>query len=251
MIRAGIGGWTYEPWRGTFFPPGLARSRELAYASAKLPAIEINGTFYRTPKPDDFRKWAAETPESFVFSVKAPRYATHLRKLAEAGPAIERFLGSGLKQLGPRLGPILWQFPKTKAFDEDDFAAFLALLPREAGGVPLRHALDVRHQSFADSDAFIGLAREAGAAIVLADSPDLPLIEAATADFVYARLMRSSEAEPAGYAPEELSAWARRAQSWAEKSRDVFVYFIDGAKIRAPSAALHFLALLDNAKEKS
>jgi uncharacterized protein YecE (DUF72 family) len=246
MIRAGIGGWTYEPWRGSFFPQGLARSRELAYASQHLPTIEINGTFYRTPKPADFRKWAAETPEGFVFSVKAPRYATHLRKLAEAGPLIARFAASGLEELGTRLGPVLWQFPKTKAFDEEDFAAFLALLPREAGGLALRHALDVRHPSFAASDRFIALAREAGAAIVLSDAPDLPLIEAAAGDFTYARLMRSAEEEAAGYPPPDLREWAKRAQGWEADGRDVFVYFIDGAKIRAPAAALAFLAAIKN-----
>src|SRR5271166_5557800 len=148
MIRAGIGGWTFEPWRGAFYPPKLPYAQDLAFASRAVTTIEINGTFYRTQKPDTFRKWAEETPDDFVFSVKAPRYAVNKRILAEAGPSIERFLQSGLDQLGEKLGPILWQFAPTKKFDAADFAAFLALLPLEAKGMRLRHVLEVRHPSF-------------------------------------------------------------------------------------------------------
>ena len=171
MIRAGIGGWTYEPWRATFYPPKLPYAQELAFASRALTTIEINGTFYRTQKPDTFRKWAEETPDGFVFSVKAPRYAVNKRVLGEAGPSIERFAESGLEQLGEKLGPILWQFAPTKKFDAADFAAFLALLPLEAKGARLRHVLEVRHASFR-TPAFFELAAKAGAAIVVADSED-------------------------------------------------------------------------------
>lgn len=243
MMRTGIGGWTFEPWRGTFFPPGLPQKKELEYASRQLTSIEINGTFYRTQTPATFRKWADETPDGFVFSLKAPRYATSKRILAEAGPSIERFAASGLDQLGDKLGPILWQFAPTKKFDRDDMAAFLALLPAEAGGYRLRHALEVRHPSFVVPE-FVELARNANAAIVFADSDEYPLIEEQTADFTYARLMRTREDEPAGYAPEELQAWAKRAQDWAKGGRDVFVYFIAGAKVRAPAAAMEFMEAL-------
>jgi uncharacterized protein YecE (DUF72 family) len=241
MIRAGIGGWTYEPWRGTFYPPKLPHAQELAFASRALPAIEINGTFYRTQKPDTFRKWAEETPDGFVFSVKAPRYAVNKRVLAEAEPSIERFAESGLEQLGGKLGPILWQFAPTKKFDASDFAAFLALLPLEAKGVRLRHVLEVRHASFKTRE-FIELAAKAGAAIVVADSEDYPLIDEPTANFAYVRLMRSRAEVETGYPADELDAWRKRAQGWAKGGRDVFVYFINGAKERAPAAAAAFLA---------
>ncbi len=241
MIRAGIGGWTFEPWRGSFYPPGLPHAQELAFASRALTTIEINGTFYRTQKPDTFRKWAEETPDGFVFSVKAARYAVNKRVLAEAGPSIERFAESGLEQLGEKLGPILWQFAPTKKFDAADFAAFLALLPREVKGTRLRHALEVRHASFKTPE-FIELSAKAGAAIVVADSEDYPLIEEQTADFSYARLMKSRAGLETGYPPDELVAWRKRAQALAKGGRNVFVYFIDGAKERAPAAAEAFLA---------
>jgi uncharacterized protein YecE (DUF72 family) len=240
MIRAGVGGWTFEPWCGTFYPPGLPHAQELSFASRALTSIEINGTFYRTQKPDTFRKWAEETPDGFVFSVKAPRYAVNKRVLAEARPSIERFAESGLEQLGNKLGPILWQFAPTKKFDAADFAAFLALLPHEAKGTPLRHALEVRHPSFKTPE-FCELAAKVGAAIVLADSDDYPLIEEQTADFSYARLMRSRAEVETGYPTDELAAWRKRAKCWAKGGRDVFVYFIDGAKERAPAAAAAFL----------
>ena len=240
MIRVGIGGWTFEAWRGTFYPPRLAYAQELAFASRAFTTIEINGTFYRTQKPDTFRKWAEETPDGFVFSVKAPRYAVNKRVLAEAGPSIERFAESGLEQLGDKLGPILWQFAPTKKFDAADFAAFLALLPREVKRVRLRHALEVRHASF-ETPEFAELAAKAGAAIVLADSEDYPLIEEQTADFSYARLMKSRADEKTGYPANELAAWRSQAQGWSREGRDVFVYFINGAKERAPAAAAAYL----------
>jgi uncharacterized protein YecE (DUF72 family) len=243
MIHVGIGGWTFEPWRGTFYPPGLPHARELEYASRQLTAIEINGTFYRTQKPETFRKWAEETPDDFVFSVKAPRYAVNKRALAEAGPSIERFAESGLDELGDKLGPILWQFAPTKKFDAEDFGTFLALLPREVKGKRLRHALEVRHASF-NAPEFLEMARNAGAAIVLADSDDYPLIGEETADFTYARLMKSRADEPTGYSKKELASWQKRANDWSKGGRDAFVYFINGAKERAPSAAQAFLSEL-------
>lgn len=244
MIRAGIGGWTYEPWRGSFYPQGLAHARELEFASRKLTAIEINGTFYRTQKPDTFRKWADETPPGFVFSLKAPRYAVNKRVLAEAGPSIELFVESGLAELGDKLGPILWQFAPMKKFDTADFGAFLALLPREVKGRRLRHALEVRHESF-NSAQFFELARKQDAAVVLADSDDYPCIAEETAGFTYARLMKSRQDEPTGYAHAELAKWMERAQTWSAGGRDAFIYFINGAKERAPAAAQAFLAMLE------
>jgi uncharacterized protein YecE (DUF72 family) len=243
MIRAGIGGWTFEPWRGSFYPKGLPHAYELQFASRKLTAIEINGTFYRTQKPDTFRKWADETPPGFVFSLKAPRYAVNKRVLAEAGPSIKLFVESGFAELGDRLGPILWQFAPTKKFDAADFGAFLALLPREVKGRGLRHALEVRHESFR-SPQFFELAQKAGAAIVLADSDDYPCIAQETASFTYARLMKSRQDEPTGYAHAELAGWMERAQNWRAAGRDAFVYFINGAKERAPAAAQAFLAMI-------
>ena len=252
-IYAGIGGWTFAPWRGTFYPKGLPHARELEHASRQVSAIEINGTFYRTQTPASFRKWAEETPENFLFAVKGHRFVTNRKVLAEAGPSVETFLGSGLTELGPKLGPINWQLAGTKKFDPDDIEAFLKLLPPEKDGVRLRHALEVRHESFVDP-AFVELARQYGVAIVLADSDDYPCIADPTADFVYARLQRCRESEATGYSGAELDTWAERAKSWAEggapaepapvagkpkagKARDVFMFFIAGEKVRAPAAA--------------
>jgi uncharacterized protein YecE (DUF72 family) len=242
-IRVGIGGWTFEPWRNNFYPSGLPHSRELEYASRKVTAIEVNGTFYRTQTPDTFRKWAAETPDDFVFSVKAPRYAVNRRSLAEAGPSVERFLESGLDQLGDKLGPILWQFPPTKKFDPLDFEAFLKLLPAALKGRQLQHALEVRHESF-KQNVFEEMAAAHHAAIVLADSDTYPSIDAAAAPFFYARLMKSRPDEPSGYDLQSLEGWAKRAKSWTAKGAGAFVFFINGAKERAPAAAQRFLELV-------
>jgi uncharacterized protein YecE (DUF72 family) len=253
MIRVGIGGWTYEPWRGAFYPAGLRQADELAHASRELTSIEVNGTFYRTQSPASFRKWAQETPDNFVFALKGPRYATNRNQLAEAGPAIERFVASGVSELGPKLGPLAWQFAPTKKFDPEDFEAFLSLLPASVDGLRLRHAVEVRHDSFRDP-AFVALARRYSVAIVYADHGTYPAIADVTADFVYARLMGCIEEQAAGYAPEALDGWAKRVETWADGGepadlprvdpsagpaapRDCFVYFISGAKVRAPAAA--------------
>lgn len=235
-IRVGIGGWDFDPWRGTFYPDGLARTKQLAYAADRLTAIEINATYYGSQKPQTFANWAKAVPDGFQFSVKASRYATNRKKLADGAESIERFLNQGITELGDRLGPILWQFMATKKFDADDFADFLKLLPEKQGGIRLRHALEVRHESFRDP-AFFALAKAANAAIVFADSDEFPEIDVPTAGFTYARLQRSVEDCPTGYGEAALDAWAKRASDWAARG-DAFIYFISGAKVRNPAAAL-------------
>ncbi|MCZ2498577.1 DUF72 domain-containing protein [Xylophilus sp. Kf1] len=236
-IRTGIGGWTFAPWRGgNFYPPGLPHAGELAWASRQLPAIEINGTFYRTQKPATFAQWRDQTPDGFTFSVKASRYCTYRSVLAEAGESIQRFVASGITELGEKLGPLVWQFKPTTVFDADDFGAFLAQLPERQDGVLLRHALEVRHASFQDP-AFVALARRHGCAIVFTDSDEFPSIDERTADFGYARLLMASADQPTGYDAAALDHWADAARAWGADQRDVFVYFINGAKERAPAAA--------------
>ena len=260
MIRVGIGGWVFAPWRGEFYPKGLPHARELEHASRKLTAIEINGTFYRTQTPASFHKWANETPDDFMFSVKGPQFATNRKVLAEAAPSIERFFGSGVFELKSKLGPILWQMAPTKKFEPDDFAAFLALLPRELDGRTIRHVVEVRHASFL-VPAFIELLRKHSVAVVLVESGKHPLIADLTSDFVYARLQGTSEREKTGYSAKALDAWAKRAKEWEAggapadlatiapaasetKPRDVFIYMISGAKVRAPAAAMALLERL-------
>ena len=256
-IRAGIGGWTFEPWRGTFYPEKLAQTKELAYAAQQLRTIEVNGTYYATQSPKTYAKWRSETPDGFVFTLKGPRYAVNRRVLGEAGESIERFLKSGIAELGDRLGPLLWQFAPTKKFAAADFAAFLDLLPAKQDGVALRHALEVRHPSFCVPE-FIALARKRKMAVVFADHVKYPAIPDVTADFVYARLQQGHDDVPTAYAPKELKAWAQRAKAWAagtvpddlkpvapedpaaSQRRDVFVYFIHEGKVRAPQAAMTF-----------
>jgi uncharacterized protein YecE (DUF72 family) len=244
-IHVGVGGWTFEPWRDNFYPKGLPHSRELHYASRALTAIEINGTYYSTFKPDHFAKWAAETPDGFVFSMKANRFATNRKLLATAGESIQRFVGSGIARLGDKLGPIVWQLMPTKKFESEDFAAFLALLPREVEGRPLRHVIDARHASFGTEECLALLHRH-GCAIVHTDSPDYPPIADTGSDMAYLRLMRTDAAVPSGYPPEELAKWCEGAKAWTAKGpkREVFMYFISGAKEKAPAAAQHALALL-------
>ncbi|HVR50954.1 MAG TPA: DUF72 domain-containing protein, partial [Pseudorhodoferax sp.] len=212
-IRVGIGGWTFEPWRSNFFPAGLPHSRELHFASRAVTAIEINGTYYSTQSPKSFARWRDETPEDFQFSLKANRFATNRRVLAEAGESITRFVESGLSELGPKLGPIVWQFAPTKAFDPVDFEAFLQLLPRSVDGLALRHVLDVRHPSFM-VPAYLALARRHGCATVFADSDKYPSFADVTGDFVYARLMRSQADCATGYEAGTLDRWTDVAHDW-------------------------------------
>jgi uncharacterized protein YecE (DUF72 family) len=254
-VRVGIGGWTYEPWRGNFYPQGLAQHKELEYAAQKLTAIEINATYYRLQTASSFAKWRDSTPEDFVFSVKGSRYVTNRRVLAEAGEAIDRFMASGLAELGDKLGPIVWQFATTKVFDTDDLGAFLRLLPDRLGTRKLRHALEVRHPSFM-SPEYLALAREHDVATVYADSDEYPRFADLTGGFVYARLMKTQSRHETGYEAAEIAQWAQCARDWAAGSepasldrievvraqktaaRDVFMFFISGAKERAPAAAM-------------
>jgi uncharacterized protein YecE (DUF72 family) len=243
-IHIGVGGWTYEPWRGTFYPKGLPHSRELQYASRRLTAVEVNGTYYSTMKPATFAKWRDETPEGFVFALKANRFATNRKVLATAAEPIERFVASGIAELKDKLGPIVWQFMPTKRFEAGDFAAFLALLPREAGGRALRHVLDVRHPSFACGE-YLELARRHGCTTAYTDSPEYPNIADPHGELAYLRLMRSESACPTGYPGAALAQWAAGCRAWAAKGsrHEVFCFFIDGAKERAPAAALELVRL--------
>lgn len=241
-IRIGIGGWTFEPWRSVFYPPGLAHKQELAFAARALTSIEINGTYYSRFKPATWRSWDEATPGGFVFSVKASRFTTNRRMLAQAGPSIRKFLDQGLCTLGSKLGPINWQFMASKKFDADDFAEFLGLLPKSWDGLPLRHALEVRHPSFA-CKAFTDLARNHGAAVVYAQGGNVPEIDVRTAGFTYARIMRARQDLTTGYTPAEITALAKRAVAWS-KHGDVFCYFISGAKVHNPAAAQALMARL-------
>jgi uncharacterized protein YecE (DUF72 family) len=260
VIRVGVGGWTFAPWRGPFYPKGLPHAGELAHASRQLTAIEINGTFYRTQSPASFAKWRDETPDGFMFTVKGHRSVTNRAKLAEAESSIAFFLNSGVAELGPKLGPILWQLAPNKKFNPDDLDAFLALLPPEVGGLKLRHAIEVRHESFVAPE-FVAIARRHNVAIVYADHETYPAIADDTGPFVYARLQRASLENPDGYAPDALDAWAERFKRWQagdappdlprlEPSgdrigpRDCFVFFISGDKVRAPAAATALIARL-------
>lgn len=237
-IYTGIGGWTFEPWRGTFYPEKLSQKKELEYASSKLTSIEINGTYYSGFKIDTWMKWRDETPDDFVFAVKASRFCTNRKVLSEGNDSLDRFLDQGLTALGDKLGPINWQFMATKKFDPVDFEGFLKLLPKEKDGVRLRHALEVRSPTF-DTQQFYDLAAKYGAAIIYAEdeeAPEWPRIDQPTADFTYARLMSSREDEPTGMSSKELDDIAARTKAWAKRG-DVFAYFIAGAKVRNPAAA--------------
>lgn len=262
-IRVGVGGWTYAPWRDNFYPPGLVQRRELEYASRRLSAIEINGTFHRAQKPETYAKWAAQVPAGFVFSVKAPMRIVQARALAATGGQVLAFL-DGILALGEALGPIVWQLDRGGRLQRDDFAAFLDLLPASLDGRRLRHVLDLRDPGFVDPDV-LALVRRHGFATVFTDSPEHPSFADTTADFVYARLMRARAGIPTGYPAPELDAWAGRARTWAGggapvdlprigppsatgQPRDVFVYFISAAKERNPAAAM---ALIDRLRAGS
>jgi uncharacterized protein YecE (DUF72 family) len=260
-IRIGVGGWTYAPWRGVFYPAELTQKRELEYASRHLASIEINGTYYGLQKPATFAKWHDETPDGFVFSLKAPRFVVNRNVLAEAGNSISRFLASGLTRLKDKLGPINWQFLPAKQFDAMDFEAFLKLLPKEQDGWPLRHAVEVRNASFR-SPAFVALAREYGVAVVIAGDSEHPQIADLTAPFVYARIMGTEKKAPAGYSARALDVWATRAKAWASgraveglvsvegpksvlKPRDLYLYVISGHKVSNPAAAVALIQRID------
>jgi uncharacterized protein YecE (DUF72 family) len=242
-IRIGVGGWTFAPWRGVFYPEGLPQRLELTHAAAKLTSIEINSTYYGSQKPESFAKWHAETPDDFVFALKGPRFTTNRRVLAEAGESIGRFFASGVMELKDKLGPVNWQFATTKQFDPADFAAFLALLPKAVAGRPIRHAVEVRHPSFAVPQ-FHELARAHGVAIIRAGDSEYPEIAAATAPFAYLRVMGTRDDEPAGYDTAGLDRWAGEARALARSGQDVFLYVISGAKQRNPEAAMALLARL-------
>lgn len=260
-VRVGVGGWIFDPWRGAFYPPGLPRTKELSYAASHLTAIEINATYYRAQTPATFRKWASETPETFVFCVKGSRFTTNRRVLAEAGDSIKYFFDSGVLELGGRLGPLLWQFAPTKKFDEADFGRFLELLPREMDGRGLRHAVEVRHDSFC-TPAFISLLRDFDIGVVFADHQTYPAIADVTADFVYARLQKGDDNIETAYPPKALDLWTQHMRTWSEggepeglprvdadhkprkRKRDVFCFFIHEGKVRAPAAAMAMIERL-------
>ncbi len=262
IIRCGIGGWTFEPWRGVFYPQGLRQADELSYASRHLTAIEINSTYYSSQKPETFAKWAAQTPDGFKFSVKASRFSTNRRVLADGADSITKFLTQGITELGDRLGPILWQFMPTKTFDHDDFAGFLDLLPTMQDGLALRHCVEVRHASFADSK-FVSLCRDHNVSICCSQNANYPLIADITADFVYARLLMGSDTITTGYSPTDLDQWADRFRTYAAGEVpsdlaildrttqpagpcDVFSYFIHEGKVRAPAAAMALIERLSD-----
>ncbi|MGH8122481.1 MAG: DUF72 domain-containing protein [Rudaea sp.] len=263
-IRVGIGGWTFAPWRNNFYPQKLPQRRELEYASRRLTAIEINGTYYAAQKPATYAKWREETPDGFVFSLKAPRYTTDRKTLAHAGKTIDDFVFGGLAELGDRLGPILWQLPPYKTFERSDLAAFLDQLPHDLDGYPLRHVLEVRHASFMCAD-YLDLVRKYRVPTVFTDSPEYPSFADVTGDFIYARLMLSAAATETGYRANDLDTWAKRARTWSAgtdpddlprvqpsagddgtniKPRDVYVYLIGSAKERNPAAAMALIERL-------
>ena len=256
-IHIGIGGWTFAPWRGVFYPDKLPQARELEYAASQLTSIEINGTYYGSQKPESFRKWAREVPDGFVFSLKGPRFTTNRRVLAEAGDSIKRFYDTGVLELGDRLGPVLWQFAPTKKFDPADFGKFLELLPRKLDGRHLRHVVEVRHDSFCVPE-FVALLRQFETPVVFAEHGKYPAIADVSGDFVYARLQKGNDELATCYPPKQLDAWANRFETWAaggepadlprvdptsakKAPRDVFAYVIHEGKVRAPAGAMELI----------
>ena len=260
-IRCGIGGWTFEPWRGVFYPQGLKQKDELAYAASHLTAIEINGTYYSSFKPDSWAKWRAATPEGFKFAVKASRFCVNRKVLTDAKASMDIFLGQGLTELGDRLGPILWQFMATKKFDYDDFASFIDLLPEKVGDLPARHVIEVRNATFADA-RFIALCRHRNIAICVSENENYPIIPDITSDFVYLRLISASDEVETGYEASDLDLWASRFKAYAEghvptdlqsvdrdglveAPRDVYAFVIHEGKVRAPAAAMELIKRVD------
>ena len=237
ITRIGIGGWTFPPWRGLFYPKDLPQRRELEYASRQFGAIEINATFYGRQSPASWKAWGETAPDGFQFAVKGSRFCVTRPKMADAGEGIGNFLAQGLSALGPKLGPILWMLAARRQFDREDIAAFLKLLPAKLDGLPLRHVVEPRHESFRD-EAFFALCRDHDVAVVFGDDDEFPCIEADTASFAYARLQRMREAVPTGYDDVALDGFAKRARSWSKAGRDSYLFMINGAKLRAPAAAL-------------
>jgi uncharacterized protein YecE (DUF72 family) len=237
QIRIGVGGWTYPPWRGTFYPDKLPQSKELEYASQHLTAIEINATFYGRQKPKSWETWAKTVPDNFQFAIKGSRFCVTRSRLCEGAEGIGNFFAQGFAALGPKLGPILWQFAPRRKFDADDIAGFIDLLPETLEGIKLRHAIEPRDESFRD-EKFFELCRNRNIAVVLEDSDQFPTIEADTADFAYARLQRMSEDIPTGYDGDALDGFAKRARKWQKDGRAAYIFLINGAKVRAPAAAL-------------
>jgi len=237
QIRVGIGGWTYPPWRGTFYPDKLPHSKELEYASRQFGAIEINATFYGRQSPKSWAAWAKVVPDGFQFAVKGSRYVVTRPKLADAGEGLGVYFAQGMSALGQKLGPVLWMLAARRKFDREDIAAFFKLLPAKLDGIPLRHVVEPRHESFRD-EAFFALCRDHNVAVVFGDDDEFPCIDAATASFAYARLQRMREEVPTGYDGAALDGFAKRARHWTTDGREAYVFMINGAKVRAPSAAL-------------
>ncbi|SMC67853.1 DUF72 domain-containing protein [Rhizobium sp. RU36D] len=253
-IRTGIGGWTFDPWEGSFYPEKLPKKKQLEFASRELTGIEVNGTYYSSQKPATFAKWASEVPDGFVFSLKASRFCTNRKVLAEAGESIGKFLGQGITELGPHLGPILWQFMATKKFEPDDFDAFLSLLPKQQDGIALRHVVEPRHPSFCVPE-FVALLVKHRVAAVCADHEDYPMFPDVTADFIYSRLQRGTDDVQSCYPVAAIETWADRFKAYAagdmpgdlqpidphhkapQAPRDVFAFFISGGKVNAPNGA--------------
>ncbi len=261
-IHVGVGGWDYDPWRGTFYPPGLPKAKQLEFAGRHLTATEVNATFYKLQKPETYARWAKMVPDGFKFAIKGSRFCTNRKMLGDAAEAIGRFCGQGFTELGDKLGPINWQLAPTKKFDPDEIRAFLSLLPTHRDGIALRHALEVRHESFRCRE-FVAAARAAGVAIVFADSDLYPQVADLTTAFVYARLQRTREDEPAGYPPRELDRWAEVLRAWSRGDspeglsyvadspaptgpREVFAFVISGCKVRNPAAASALIARLED-----
>ena len=237
QIRIGIGGWTYPPWRGTFYPDKLPHSKELEYASRQFRALEINATFYGRQKPKSWESWEKVAPDGFQFAIKGSRFCVTRSRLCEGAEGIGNFFAQGFAALGPKLGPVLWQFAPRRKFDADDIGGFIDLLPEKVDGIALRHAIEPRHESFRD-EKFFEICRNRNIAVVFEDSDEYPLIEADTADFTYARLQRMSEDVPSGYDDAALDGFATKARQWSRGGRDAYIFMINGAKVRAPTAAL-------------
>ena len=261
-IHIGVGGWDFDPWRGTFYPEGLARAKQLEHAGKHLTATEVNATYYKLQTPELYARWAKMVPDGFRFAIKGSRFCTNRKDLGDAAEAIGRFTAQGFTELGDKLGPIMWQLAPTRTLDPEEIRAFLALLPTSRDGIPLRHALEVRHDSFRSRE-FVAMMRAAGVAIVFADSDDFPAIADLTADFVYVRLRRTREEEPEGYSAAALDRWAQVFRGWSNgesptgldyvsdaavptRPRELFAFVISGFKVRNPAAARALISRLEN-----